>query len=232
MNPSISPTDSWIVTATGATAIVRSHDYHIDWINADGTKRSTPKMPFDWRRLTDTEKQAKIDSARRIIDSVTARGGYRLKSCAGGRSTSFSTTAPNGADGGDMMIVGGRGNLGGGGASVSVSGAAGGSSPDLVRAPDDCQTVTVKAHFVPLDSMADYIAPIREDAAHADMDGNVWILPTTSLAAKRRIVVRCRQRKWRAVRTRAVAEWPIHCRVRTKWSFVFVARRLQNGLCH
>src|SRR5579862_1124506 len=86
VNPSIPPTDSWTVTASGAIAIVRSHDYHIDWINADGTTRSTAKMAFDWRRLTDADKQAKVDSARRIIDSLTAAGGYRLKACGGGRT--------------------------------------------------------------------------------------------------------------------------------------------------
>ena len=52
----------------GSIALVRAHDYHIDWINADGTTASTPKMPYDWRRLTDADKQAKVDSAKRIID--------------------------------------------------------------------------------------------------------------------------------------------------------------------
>ena len=45
-----------------------------------------------------------------------------------------------------------------------------------------CHTVT--ADFAPLDSMADYITPIRERSARADLDGNVWILPTTSASAK------------------------------------------------
>jgi hypothetical protein len=32
--------------------------------------------------------------------------------------------------------------------------------------------------------MADYIAPIRENAVRPDLDGNIWILPTTSAGAK------------------------------------------------
>lgn len=56
--------DEWTVTADGAIAIVRGQDYHIDWINPDGTRASTPKMPFDWLRLTDADKQRLSDSAR------------------------------------------------------------------------------------------------------------------------------------------------------------------------
>jgi hypothetical protein len=44
--------------------------------------------------------------------------------------------------------------------------------------------VTVKAEFPTPDQMSDYITPIREEAARADLDGNVWILPTTSLSAR------------------------------------------------
>jgi len=44
--------------------------------------------------------------------------------------------------------------------------------------------MAVAPQFVPLDSMADYIAPIREKSARADLEGNVWILPTTSASAQ------------------------------------------------
>ena len=56
--------DEWALITDGSLAIVRAHDYHIDWLDADGTKRSTPKMPFDWKRLTDEQKQFKVDSLR------------------------------------------------------------------------------------------------------------------------------------------------------------------------
>jgi hypothetical protein len=167
MNPSIPPSDSWTVTARGAIAIVRVHDYHVDWIDADGTRRSTPKMAFDWRRLTDAEKQSKIDSARHIVDSLTEKGGFRLKACQGGRSIDFSVEPPDASGGGDVFIMGRAG-----------------AGRDGPPAPNDCQTVTVTAEFVPVDSMADYIAPIRESSVRADLDGNVWILPATSASAK------------------------------------------------
>lgn len=72
--------DYWSMLADGTIAVVRYHDYHIDWIYPDGSRASTPKMPFDWRRLTDEEKQARIDTMRtvnersdRMRDSSMAR---------------------------------------------------------------------------------------------------------------------------------------------------------------
>jgi hypothetical protein len=56
--------DDWTVTSDGAIAFVRGRDYHIDWINPDGTKTSSAKIPFDWQRLTDEDKVAFIDSVK------------------------------------------------------------------------------------------------------------------------------------------------------------------------
>ena len=74
INPLPGAPDDWAVLSDGAVAVVRGHDYHIDWVYADGTTASTPKMAFDWRRLTDDDKQAKLDSARRLVDSLATAG--------------------------------------------------------------------------------------------------------------------------------------------------------------
>jgi hypothetical protein len=142
VNPSIQSSDAWTVTSNGSVAIVRGHDYHVDFIDADGTKRSGAKLPYDWRRLTDNDKQARIDSARKVIDSLTALAGYRLEVC-GGSSSMFSveplppksrTLASGMGDGGGAMgAVGGRGGGGGAGA------------PNPSAPQRDCQTVTVAA---------------------------------------------------------------------------------------
>lgn len=63
--------DVWGVLSDGSIGIVRGQDYHIDWILPDGTKHSTTKLPFDWKRLTDDDKQ-------RLIDSVRADAGAKL----------------------------------------------------------------------------------------------------------------------------------------------------------
>ena len=51
---------------TAKPAVVRGHDYHIDWIAPNGATHSTPKLPFDWKRLTDEEKQQAKDFFAKI----------------------------------------------------------------------------------------------------------------------------------------------------------------------
>ncbi len=165
VDPSMPVVDSWTVTSQGLIAIVRGHDYHIDWIDPNGRRRSTPKMPFDWRRITDEEKQAKRDSARSVIDSVTTAGGYRLQVCP--NSYALYTNAP---PPGRRLTTDDGGGRGRGG--------------DPERPVDLCQVVSVTARYAQLGEMPDYIAPIREYSALADRDGNVWILPTTTLSAR------------------------------------------------
>jgi hypothetical protein len=60
--------DEWAMLTDGTIAIVRAHDYHVDFIDPDGTRRSSEKLPFDWRRFSEDEKQAKMDSAKAAID--------------------------------------------------------------------------------------------------------------------------------------------------------------------
>lgn len=67
--------DEWAMISDGSIAIVRAHDYHIDWVDADGTKRSTPKMAFDWKRLSDEQKQQKIDSLKPIMEKQMSASG-------------------------------------------------------------------------------------------------------------------------------------------------------------
>lgn len=50
--------------ADGSTAIIRAQDYHIDWINADGTHASTPK----WRTIgygSRTARRRRLSTRRR-----------------------------------------------------------------------------------------------------------------------------------------------------------------------
>ena len=72
LNPSMPVIDEWCVLSDGTVALVRGRDYHVDWIDADGTRRSTPRMPMAWRRLTDDDKRMKLDSLHRLVDSLAA----------------------------------------------------------------------------------------------------------------------------------------------------------------
>ena len=76
LNP-MSTGDEWAMLTDGTIAIVRAHDYHIDWIDTDRTRRSTPKMPFDLRAISQEEKQSRLDSLRVVLqkqlDAAPAR---------------------------------------------------------------------------------------------------------------------------------------------------------------
>ncbi|MEO7997832.1 MAG: hypothetical protein ABI852_10330 [Gemmatimonadaceae bacterium] len=81
--------DEWTMLPDGTIAILRAHDYHIDWVSADGKITSSPKMAFDWKRMTDEQKQFKLDSMRPLLEKAleaapaqmipTAEGPRRLK---------------------------------------------------------------------------------------------------------------------------------------------------------
>ena len=67
--------DDWAMLPDGSIAILRGRDYHIDWINADGSRVSSPKMPFDWKHLSDDDKVAMIDSSKKALAKQMANGG-------------------------------------------------------------------------------------------------------------------------------------------------------------
>lgn len=57
--------DEWALLPDGTAAIVRGQDYHIDWLGVDGKITSSPKMPFDWKRISPEEKTQIIDSVKK-----------------------------------------------------------------------------------------------------------------------------------------------------------------------
>ncbi len=117
--------DEWSVLSDGTIAIVRVHDYHIDWIDPDGTPRTSPKMPIDWRRYTDAEKQQRVDSIKKVAEDQIQRA---IKSQAGAAAPQMKM---------DVSIV-----------------------------PDS--------------EFPSFWPPILPGSVLADLDGHLWILPTTS----------------------------------------------------
>jgi hypothetical protein len=143
-------TDGWAQLSDGSIAVVRGHDYHVDWIAPDGSTRSGSKMPFDWKRYTDEEKQ-------QIIDSIKTVAAARLGNALGQRRVE---PPPNG----EPPRAGGR---------VAGSGVAQGPPlPMEYIAPD-------------LKDVFDFHPPLRRGAVMPDLDGNVWILPTSSAQSKK-----------------------------------------------
>lgn len=76
--------DVFGVLSDGTVGVVRGQDYHVDWFLPDGTTRSTAKLPFDWKRLTDEEKQRMVDSARAVTATRTMRVQDPNPDAAGG----------------------------------------------------------------------------------------------------------------------------------------------------
>ncbi|MEO7996116.1 MAG: hypothetical protein ABI852_01660 [Gemmatimonadaceae bacterium] len=153
--------DDWTVLSDGTIAFVRGHDYHVDVIRPDGRALSGAKLPFDWKRLTDADKQHLIDSARTAIDQSQATAKEN-KPTAGGADAARNEMSATMA-----MAAMSRGDAGGGNiASRSFK-----LLPPITE-------------FVPISEIGEYYPPIRAGAAKADADGNLWILPTTSAQSK------------------------------------------------
>ena len=62
--------DDWAVLSDGSVALIRGRDYHIDFINADGSVTATSKLPFDWQKLSDEDKIAVVDSAKAAAEKA------------------------------------------------------------------------------------------------------------------------------------------------------------------
>jgi len=65
--------DDWSILPDGSIAAVRGQDFHIDFIQPDGTRRSSGKIPFQWKRLGDDDKKAFVDSVRSATDRTIAK---------------------------------------------------------------------------------------------------------------------------------------------------------------
>ena len=174
INP-VQTIDDWTVLADGSLAFVRGQDYHVDVIDAkSGEVTHGGKLPFDWKRLTDDDKLKLIDSARVANENAqkaagtNGNGTFQMDGPPGGG-------LPGGGAPGEVrvMVMSGPGG-GGGGATVGGAelGGMGGGRPMQMGAP--------KFEFPPLKEIADYYPAIRAGAAKADLEGNVWILTTTT----------------------------------------------------
>jgi hypothetical protein len=57
-------TDEWAVLPDGDIAFLRGRDYRVEYRHPDGTGTSSGKVPFDWQRLNDDDKQKVVDSLK------------------------------------------------------------------------------------------------------------------------------------------------------------------------
>ena len=136
VNPFPAP-DEWALLPDGTVAVVRSHDYHIDWVSPDLKRTSTPKMPFDWKPIPDEEKQRLSDSLRKAAEDRSANATTTRTSAVAGRPVPSVRTPP--------------------------------------------------VWYEPKE-MEQFYPPIRRNTVRSDPEGNVWVLPTTSMLAGQGLV--------------------------------------------
>jgi hypothetical protein len=145
------------VLPDGAVAFVRGRDYHVEYVNADGSKTVAPKVPFEWQRLTDEDKVAFIDSVK------AARA--RLASAQPATPAQAGTPGPDG--GGQRVVI----QMGPGGPDGGPRGGGG-----FAGAP--------QVNFVSPSDLPDYKPPFLSNSVRSDTEGNLWVrtIPTRLIA--------------------------------------------------
>ena len=158
--------DEMVVTSDGSVAIVRGRDYHVDWIRADGTKESSPKMSHNWQRLSEEEKTTFLDSLKAARERFLASQPQPAGPQPGASST--TTQGPNGETRQQTTVM-----IGGG---AGPAAALGGGGPMGMNS----RNVT----WVPPNELPDYKPPFFNGNVRADGDGNIWVLtiPTRGIA--------------------------------------------------
>lgn len=153
--------DEWAALPDGTIAFVRGRDYHVDWIAPDGTPTSSPKIAFDWQRMTDEDKVAFLDSlkAARTRMAGHAPGAVASVGAALGVTESAMAATP------DIQIFTGPGGPGGGPPN------AGG------------QRMNAQVNFVDASELPDYKPAFFAGAVRADTEGNLWVrtIPTKAI---------------------------------------------------
>ena len=162
LSPVVNPLaniDDWTMLPDGTVAVLRGQDYHLEWFNANGTHTSSAKMPFDWKRLTDEEKNAIIDSTKKAVAKLAQ------PTSATNADGATSHGAP--AGGGHGMTI------------MPITPGDGGPPPQVGMSTNNA--IPLIPEVGPASDLPDYMPPVmRSGQMKTDNDGNVWILPSTS----------------------------------------------------
>jgi hypothetical protein len=160
--------DEWAVLSDGSVAFVRGRDYHVDWVNPDGSKSSSPKIPFEWQRLSDEDKVAFLDSVKAVRQRLAAEAQAKSQASSqpAGRDGRAGAPPAGGPGEARIMIAGGAA---GGPPNVNIGGPGGAGAPNL--------------NFVSPSDLPDYKPPFFAGAVRADGDDNLWIrtIPTRAI---------------------------------------------------
>ena len=165
MNP-MPVVDDWTLLPDGTLAVIRGADYHIDWLAPDGTRSASPKIPFEWQRLSDEAKITFLDSAKTAAEAQRQRAMANMGSggsvAVTGQGGATTTVTPNGA--GAQMVF-----------RVEMGGPAGpgGAPPGAAGGPMTMSMPSIE--MVAPSDLPDYRPAFGTGASRADADGNLWI---------------------------------------------------------
>jgi hypothetical protein len=166
-NP-IPTVDDWALLSDGTIAFVKGTDYSITWVDPDGSKRTTGKVPYEWQRLDEDGKTALLDSARKAMEEARERAQAQM------------------AAGGGPVMIGGAGPevttrvmIGGGGAPPA-RGAGDGRGGDARGGPGGGPRFELPPiNLVNADELPDYRPAFTAGSARGDLDGNLWVRTTS-----------------------------------------------------
>ncbi len=165
INP-IPTVDDWALLSDGTIALVRGADYSIDWINPDGSRTSSGKLPYEWQRLDDDGKAALLDSARQELEKQREMAQARL---AGGGPIAVNPAGGGGAAPEMIFRMGAEGAARGGGPPARGGGAPGAAT--RIELPP--------INMVSADQLPDYRPPFTSGSSRGDLAGNLWVRTTS-----------------------------------------------------
>lgn len=165
--------DDWAAFPDGSIAFVRGRDYHVDWVAPDGSRTSSPKIPFDWQRLTDEDKVAFIDSLR----AARERMGEGAPGVAAVGAALGVSEAAIGAAGPTIQIMTGPGGPGGGARQDARQGVR------QAAAAASGQRMNANVNFVDPGELPDYKPAFFTGTVRVDSRGHLWIrtIPTKTI---------------------------------------------------
>lgn len=162
LNP-VGQLDDWAVLSDGTLMIVRGHDYHAEVFPSQEARFHGTRLPIAWRPLSESDKTALADSTRAVWRELERRALER-----GGPSAAMAELQ-------QALIV----------AFDPTAPVSAGPAPSSGRTSENRPGAGFVVEPVPIDEMPDFLPPFRRDAVLPDRDGNLWILPTTSIDAQR-----------------------------------------------